>query len=154
MGSGDGRVVPVVEAGLSPVLLWDESFGSADGAALACPQCAGANLHLHMVRFAAPVDDTYDPAVGVSINAVRAEVDGEVDEALRLHGGANRGPMLAMGYWCETGCQGRIEFREHKGHLFVSLHSEPGGLPDDIWLEQVDHADATVIADPVALAPF
>jgi hypothetical protein len=38
--------------------------------------------------------------------------------------------MLAIGYWCETGCRGRIELRAHKGHLYLSLHEEPFGLPD------------------------
>jgi hypothetical protein len=26
-----------------------------------------------------------------------------------------------IGYWCELGCEGRIELREHKGNLFASL---------------------------------
>jgi hypothetical protein len=30
--------------------------------------------------------------------------------------------MLAIGYWCELGCEGRIELREHKGNLFAGLH--------------------------------
>ena len=121
---------------------------------MACPQCAGANLHLGTIHFASPVEDQYDPAVGVSIDAMRATVSGELDEALRMHGGTNRGPMLAVGYWCETGCQGRVELREIKGHLFVGLHDEPGGLPDDVRYEQDDGADATVAADPDTPEPF
>ena len=54
------------------------------------------------------------------------------DDARRLHAGANRGPMLAVGYWCENACRGHIELREHKGHVFESLHSEAAELPDDI----------------------
>ena len=47
---------------------------------------------------------------------------------------ARIGAMLAVGYWCEDGCWGRIELRE----VFVSLHPEGPGLPDDVWLSEVD----------------
>ena len=53
------------------------------------------------------------------------------NQARSLHAGQNRGPMLSVGYWCEYGCRGRIELREHKGHLFASLHNHPPlGLED------------------------
>jgi hypothetical protein len=42
---------------------------------------------------------------------------------MALHGGENRGPMLTVGYWYEAGCQGRIELREHKGNVFLSLRA-------------------------------
>ena len=108
MQPGEDRVVPVVDSGMSPVLFWDESHPSAHGAALACPQCGGANLHLDEIHFAAPTEDHYAPTVGVSIDAATATIrDG--DDARQLHAGANRGPMLAAAYWCEGGCRGRIE---------------------------------------------
>jgi hypothetical protein len=40
--------------------------------------------------------------------------------------------MLSVGYWCEDGCRGRIELREHKGHLFASLHNQPPLGPEDL----------------------
>jgi hypothetical protein len=52
------------------------------------------------------------------------------NHARTLHAGKNRGPLLAVGYWCENGCQGRIELREHKGSLFTSLHNEAPEHPD------------------------
>jgi hypothetical protein len=153
MQAGEGRIVPVVDSGLSPVLWWDESYLSADGAALACPQCGGANLHLDEIHFAAPTGDDYAPTVGLSIDATTATVC-ESHDAQQLHAGANRGPMLAAGYWCEGGCRGRIELREHKGHVYASLHSQPPGLPDDVWFPDVGGADATAATDPEAPAPF
>ena len=52
------------------------------------------------------------------------------NQARRLHAGQNRGLMLSVGYWCEGGCRGRIELREHKGHLFgrTSRRSPPIGM--------------------------
>jgi hypothetical protein len=122
----DGRVLPVIDVGMSPALLWDESYVCADGAALACPLCGWANLHLDMVHFAAPAG-MYEPVVGVDIDAGAGVVTVAGGAAMRLHGAKNRGPMLAVGYWCEAGCRGRIEFRGHKGNVFLSLCEEPGG---------------------------
>jgi len=113
----------------------------------------GANLHPDGIHFAAPTGDDYAPTAAVSIDAATATVR-EGDDARRLHAGANRGPMLAVGYWCEGGCRGRIELREHKGHVFASLHSEPAGSPDELWSQEADGAGASVVADPEAPAPF
>ena len=153
MQPGEDRVVPVADSSMSPVLLWDDSYPSADGAALACPQCGGANLHLDEIHFAAPTGHDYTPTAGVSIDAATATVR-QGDDAQQLHAGANRGPMLAAGYWCEGGCRGRIELREHKGHVYASLHSQAPGLPDDVWSPDVDRADTTTVTDPEAPAPF
>jgi hypothetical protein len=71
-----------------------------------------------------PTEDHYTPTVGVSISSHTGTVAAG-DEARRLHAGTNRGPMLAIGYWCENGCHGRIDLREHKGYLFASLHNLP-----------------------------
>jgi hypothetical protein len=87
-------------------------------------------------------------------DAMRATVGGDLDEALRIHGGRKPGPMLAVGYWRETGCQGSIELREHNRHLLVGLHDEPERSPDDVWSEQADGTDPTVIADPGTPATF
>ena len=147
MGEGGDQHPPQQRVGLSPVLLRDESLPSADGAALACPQCTGTNLHLDTIRYATPADGHYTPTIGVSIDGTQVAVDGEDnDEALRLHAGANRGAMLAIGYWCENGCRGRIELREHKGYLFASLHKEPFGPPDYV-LSAINDATATAV-DP------
>lgn len=123
------RLMPAVDVGLTPLLFWNESNVSSDGAALACPQCAGPNLHLDAVHFAVPTEDHYTPTAAVSITPHNGAMLAG-DEARRLHAGANRGPMLAVEYWCEAGCQGRIELREHKGSLFASLHSSPPVLTD------------------------
>jgi hypothetical protein len=125
MGAVEDRVLPVIDGGMSPALMWDESHLSADGAALACPLCGWANLHLGMVYFAAPADQ-YTPVVGFDMDARARWVVVPGRDAMALHGGKNRGSMLAVGYFCEAGCQGRIELREHKGNVFLSLHEEPG----------------------------
>jgi hypothetical protein len=119
-----GFARPLVEDGSSPFLLWSDDGISGRSAAVACPQCAGANLHLDTVHIATPTRDHYTPTVGLSINPTTGAVTAD-DTARALHAGANRGAMLSIGYWCELGCQGRIELRAHKGRLFGSLHHEP-----------------------------
>ncbi len=114
---------PLAAEGSRPFLLWSPEAFSARGAAIACPQCAGANLHLDMVHVAVPTTDDYTPTVGLSINPASGTVAAD-DTAPTLHASQNRGPMLSIGYWCELGCQGRIELRMHKGRLFGSLHDE------------------------------
>jgi hypothetical protein len=47
-----------------------------------------------------------------------------------MHAGQNRGAMLSIGYWCEDGCQGHIELRNHKGYLFASVHNDPA-IPEE-----------------------
>jgi hypothetical protein len=116
---------------MSPALMWDGSVLSADGAALACPLCGWVNLHLDMVWFAMPAE-MYEPTVGVDIDAGAGAVVFPGGEAMCLHGAKNRGPMIAVGYWCEAGCRGRIELRQHKGNLFLSLVEEPGFDPEDM----------------------
>jgi hypothetical protein len=74
----------------------------------------------------------YEPVMGVDIDAGAGLVVFPGGEAMCLHGGASRGPMIAVGYWCEAGCRGRIEFREHKGNVFLGLRGEPGFLPEDV----------------------
>ncbi len=116
---------------VTPFLFWSELAVCAGGAALACPQCAAANLHLDTVCFATPAEDHYTPTVGVSIAPDTGTILAD-NQARRLHAGQNRGPMLSVGYWCEDGCRGRIELREHKGHLFASLHNQPPLGPEDL----------------------
>jgi hypothetical protein len=149
----EGRILPVIDGGMSPALMWDESCPCADGAALACPLCGWPNVHLAMLCFAAP-SDRYTPVVGVDIDARArwAVVPGR--EAMALHGGKNRGPMLAVGYWCEAGCQGRIELREHKGHVFLSLHAEAGIDPADMVTCAPVDVDAAACGDAPTAAPL
>jgi len=127
----NNRLTPATDAGLGPFLLCNEITVAADGAPLACPQCTGANLHLDAVHFATPTDEHYTPTVGLSIDPDTGAVIAD-DQARALHAGQNRGPMLAIGYWCEDGCRGRIELREHKGHLFAGLHNEQPVRHDDL----------------------
>jgi hypothetical protein len=153
MGAVEGRVVPVIDGRMSPALMWDECYVSADGAALACPLCGWPNLHLAMLYFAAP-SDMHTPVVGVDIDARArwAVVPGAA--AIALHGGKNRGPMLAVGYWCEAGCQGRIELREHKGNVFLSLHAEPGFDPADMVTSGPAEDGAAACGDSQTTTPF
>jgi len=127
----NNRLTATHDEGHVPFLFRTEPVVSATGAALACPQCAGANLHLDAVQFAAPTNTHYTPTLGVSIDPDTG-VTAESDEARQLHAGENRGPMLSIGYWCEDGCQGRIELREHKGNLFASLHNQAPMRPQDL----------------------
>jgi hypothetical protein len=115
---------PATCEGLAPFLFWNENTPSSSGAPLACPQCAGANLHLAVIHFAVPTQDHYTPTIAVTIDSDTGAMFAE-DAGRRLHAGNNRGAMPAIGYWCENGCEGRLEIRNHKGHLFASLHNEP-----------------------------
>jgi hypothetical protein len=126
----NGMTIPAAGDDLIPVLFWNPITSSATGAPMACPQCAGPHLHLDTVHFAIPTDEHYTPGIGVSINTDTGAVIAD-NTARALHDAANRGPMLSIGYWCENGCQGRVELRQHKGHLFASLH-ETGQHPDDL----------------------
>jgi len=91
---------------------------------------AGANLHLSLVFFAVPTQDHYTPTIAVTIDPDTGAMFAE-DAGRHLHAGNNRGAMLAIGYWCENGCEGRLELRNHKGHLFASLHNESPTPADD-----------------------
>lgn len=121
---------PVSDQNLAPFLFWNPVTHSGHGAPLACPQCAGPHLHLGAIYFAAPVNTQYTPETGLTIDPETAVVLPN-DEARMLHAGQNRGPMLAIRYWCENSCEGRIELRVHKGHLFASLHHQPHMPADD-----------------------
>jgi hypothetical protein len=129
------REYPAIDSTTTPFLLWTETTVSADGAALACPQCAGPNLHLDTVQLAVPADNAnYAPTVGLSINPDTGAALAD-HEARRLHAGRNRGPMLAIAYWCENGCLGHLELRQHKGILYASHHTDdhrqhPAEQPD------------------------
>lgn len=120
---------PAQDEWLTPFLLWNESATGGGGAALACPHCGGANLHLDTIQFAVPTEDHYTPTVGLAIDPDTGTTT-DADQARQLHAGHNHGPMLAVGFWCESFCRGRIELRFHKGYLFASLHQEPGCIPD------------------------
>jgi len=149
----DGRILPVIDVGMSPALMWDESCVCADGAALACPLCGWANLHLDMIHFAMPVD-MYERTMGVDIDTAARVAMFPGGEAMSLHGGKNRGPMVAVGYWCEAGCRGRIELRQHKGNVFLSLVEEQGFLPEDMVTSVPAGDSAAVAAHPETAAPF
>jgi hypothetical protein len=76
-----------------------------------------------------PTDGGYKPTVGASVDPATGAIFAD-SQARALHAGQNRCPMLAIGYWCEAGCQGRMELREHKGHLFATLHPTTAEQPD------------------------
>ena len=108
----------------TPFLHWNTCVSGSDSMPLACPQCAGPNLHLDTIHIATPTIDHYTPGVGLTINPDTGAATGD-DAARLLHAGKNRGPMLSIGYWCENQCRGRIELRAHKGHTYANLHHEP-----------------------------
>jgi hypothetical protein len=62
------RLASAVGAGLSPFLFCNEIAVAADGAPLACPECAGPNLHLDTVHFATPTDEHYTPTLSLRID--------------------------------------------------------------------------------------
>lgn len=122
--------VAATDGPVQPFLFWNGMAIGGGGMALACPQCAGANLHLDAIHLATPAADDYSPAIGITIDPDSGAVLGD-DKARTLHASENRGPMLSIGYWCEEGCRGRIELRGHKGNLFASLHEEPSSMTED-----------------------
>lgn len=121
---------PATGEGLAPFLYWNENTISSSGAPLACPQCASANLHLAAIHFAVPTQSHYTPTIAVTIDPDTGAMFAQ-DTGRHLHAGNNRGAMLAIGYWCENGCEGRLELRNHKGNLFASHHNEPPTPADD-----------------------
>ncbi len=139
------RERPTVDSTTTPFLFWNETTVSRDAAALACPQCGGANLHLNAVHFAVPTRDHYTPTAGLSIDADTGAITAD-DHAQLLHAGQNRGPMLAITYWCEDGCQGNMQLRQHKGVLYASLHSETPRHDDAV----PDEPDEAISADEPA----
>lgn|SRR5574341_1268327 len=96
----NNRLTPAIDAGLTPLLFCNEITVAAAAAPLACPQCTGANLHHDTVHFATPANEHHTPTVGLSIDPDTGTVLAH-DQARALHAGQNRGPMLAIGYWCE-----------------------------------------------------
>jgi hypothetical protein len=119
---GNSAPTPATNDSLVPLLFWNPITSSATGAPMACPQCTGANLHLDTIHFATPTSEHYTPGIGVSIDVDTGTIIAG-DEARLLHNAQNRGPMLSIGYWCEDGCLGHLELRQHKGQLFASLHT-------------------------------
>jgi hypothetical protein len=95
----DGRILPVTDGGISPALMWDESVVSADGAALACPLCGWANLHLDMVHFAMPVG-VYEPVMGL-----------DIDTAARVVMFPGEGAIPARGEEPRSDARGRVLVR-------------------------------------------
>ena len=107
-------ILAVQSENLAPFVFWNPAVTGGGGAPLACPQRTGPNLHLHSVSFATPAgDDHYTPTIGLDIDPATGGLQTDA-YACMLHGGQNRGTMLAISYWCESGCGGRIELREHK----------------------------------------
>jgi hypothetical protein len=81
---------------------------------LACPWCGlCSNLHLAGIYFATPGPGRYWPSFGVDIDVMAATVTLAGVEATYLHGEANAGVMLAVEVWCDNGCRGRVELRQH-----------------------------------------
>lgn len=59
--------------------------------------------------------------------------------------------MLSAGYWCEEGCHGRIELRQHKGHLFASLHYTTSDLAQTAFVGPTATATAAPRPTPASL---
>ena len=147
------RIWPVRgQPGLSPALLWDDlvpGLASAEGGVLACPWCGlSSNLHLARIYYATPAPDYY-PSFGVDIDVMAAMVTFPGVEAAQLHGDANTGVMLTVEVWCDNGCRGRLEFRQHidtqEGLDVVVLNLEElSGFPPDYFdPDDVDSDDGS-----------
>jgi hypothetical protein len=135
------RIWPVRERGLSPALMWDDlvpGLATVEGGALACPWCGlCSNLRLAGIYHATPAPERYWPSFGVDIDVMAAMVTFPGVEATQLHGGANDGVMLAVELWCDNGCRGRIEFRQHHDEqgvdvVVLNLVALPGFPPEDV----------------------
>jgi hypothetical protein len=150
------RIWPVRERGLSPALMWDDlvpSLATTEGGVLTCPWCGlCSNLHLGGIYYATPTPDRYYPSFGVDIDVPAAMVTFPGLEAVRAHGGANDGVMLAIEVWCENGCRGRIEFRQHDDVVVLDLLALPGFPPEDA--DPDDDDDAVAADESETTAPF
>lgn len=136
------RIWPVRgQPGLSPALLWDDLVpgqAATDGGTLACPWCGlSSNLRMAGIYFATPGPGRCWPSFGVDIDVMTTMVIFPGVEATDLHAEANAGVMLAIECWCDNGCRGRLELRQHidveEGLDVVVLNLvEMDGLPPDI----------------------
>lgn len=128
------RVWPVRERGLSPALMWDDLAGlaTAEGGVLACAWCGlCSSLHLAGIYYATAPSQRHDPSFGVDIDVTAAVVRLPGGQATRLHAGVNAGVMLAIEVWCDNGCRGRIELRQHDDAVVLNLVALAGLAPDD-----------------------
>lgn len=112
------RIWPVRgRPGLSPALMWDDLVpgdACADGGALACPWCGlSSTLRLAEIYFATPGPGGYWPSFGVDIDVMASMVTFPGVQASDLHAEASNGVMLAIEMWCDNGCRGRLELRQH-----------------------------------------
>jgi hypothetical protein len=147
------RIWPVIERGLSPALMWDDMVPSfaTEGGVLACPWCGlCSNLHLGGIYHATPTPDRYHPSFGVDIDVPAAMATFPGVEALAAHGG-NDAVMLAIEAWCENGCRGRIEFRQHDDVVVLDLLALPGFPPQDA--DPDDDSDAVAVGDAQTTEP-
>jgi hypothetical protein len=125
------RFRSAIDDTVTPFLFWSELAVCAGGAALACPQCAAPNLHLNTVWFATPTEDHYTPTVGVSIAPPPARSSPTTKPA-GYTPARTAAPCCQSDTGAKTAAGGRIELREHKGHLVASLHTQPPLRPEDL----------------------
>jgi hypothetical protein len=120
---------------VTPFLFWSELAVCAGGAALACPQCATANLHLDTVCFATPTEDHYAPTVGVSIVFEPARSFPTIRPGVCTR--AEQGPD-AVGRILVRGRLPRPHrtSRAQAGRLFASLQDQPPLGPEDVVLAE------------------
>jgi hypothetical protein len=149
------RIWPIRERGLSPALMWDDlvpSLATTSGGVLACPWCGlCSNLHLGATYYATPGPERYWPSFGMDIDVLTATVTFPGLEATRMHGGGNDGVMLAIEVWCDNGCRGRIEFRQHDDVVVLDLVALPGFPPEDV--DPDDDGGPVAAGDPDTTEP-
>jgi hypothetical protein len=156
------RIWPVRgRSGLSPALLWDDLMPGlvcTDGGVLACPWCGlSSNLRMAGIYFATPGPARYWPSFGVDIDVMAAMVTFPGVQASDLHAEANAGVMLAIEVWCDNGCRGRLELRQHidaaeELDVVVLNLVELDGFPPGFFDPDVDPDDGGLVitwdADP------
>ena len=92
---------------------------------LACPNCGETAVHLQRIHLVFTNDyepvDTVSYSLYASSTAADSVVDVPMDELAELHGGQNRGAMLALDISCEEedGATHQILLRNHKAFVFA-----------------------------------
>lgn len=133
------RIWPVRERGLSPALMWNDlvaGLATTEGGVLACPWCGVcSNLHLAGICFATPPADRYCPPFGVDIDVPAAMMSFPGLQALAAQGDDD-GVMLSIELWCDNGCRGCIELRQHDDEgeevVVLNLVALPGFPPNQV----------------------
>lgn len=108
-----------------------KSRGDGQYGYLVCPSCLDTQAHVEQVDLVFTKD--YEPVDSVSFDLLRGGplaqdnlLDVPFDELSALHGGRNRGALLALRISCEFGCaEQRVLLRNHKSKVLVENTAWP-----------------------------